>query len=89
MMDTTFADDIWFLTKEERVLIKGRKAEKRLGFAVLLKFFQHQGRFPSSITDIPSRAIEYLSEQLCIGSAKLAEYFTQTRAVKDHRRDIS
>jgi hypothetical protein len=35
----------------------------RLGFAVLLKFFQHQGRFPSFNNEVAYQVISFVAAQ--------------------------
>jgi hypothetical protein len=40
--------ECWTLTETEWQLIDQRSERGRLGFTVLLKFFQIEGRFPSS-----------------------------------------
>jgi len=35
----------------------------RLGFAVLLKFFESEARFPRSADELPPSAVTYLAEQ--------------------------
>ena len=36
----------WTLPPGEKALLANKTGPTRLGFAVLLKFFQHEGRFP-------------------------------------------
>ena len=39
----------------------------RLGFAVLLKFFQHEGRFPQGPQEVPAVIVEFLARQVSVG----------------------
>ena len=45
-------------------LCEQRTQQGRLGLAVLLKFFQLEGRFPHDPKEVPLPAVEYLAEQL-------------------------
>lgn len=50
----------WTLLSEEFSLLSGLMDGQRLGFAVLLKFFQIEGRFPREHKEIPGAAVEYI-----------------------------
>lgn len=39
----------WLLKDDELELLKGRSDDKRLGFALLLKHFQKEYRFPAKV----------------------------------------
>jgi hypothetical protein len=43
----------WPLLPAEAVLVGSIRGPARLGFAVLLKFFQREGRFPQRPQDVP------------------------------------
>lgn len=59
-----------------------------LGKALLLKFFQHQGRFPESAADIPLAIIEYVAQQLDLPQEVISQYDWHGRRLKEHKRDI-
>ena len=42
----------WTLLPAEAALVGGKRGPARLGFAVLLKFFQREGRFPQRPQDV-------------------------------------
>nr|WP_235676466.1 DUF4158 domain-containing protein [Bacillus mycoides] len=46
----------------------------RLGFALLLKYFQQEARFPSKKQDVPKVIIEYIAKQLAISPDRFEEY---------------
>jgi len=54
----------WSLSAEELHLVAGRTDHGRMGFVVMLKFFQYQGRFPSAIEDLPIDVVLFLSQQI-------------------------
>jgi hypothetical protein len=78
----------WVLTDTERQLLLDRVDHNRLGFAVHLKFFELEGRFPESPRDIPDAALNALATQLQIPSTTLARYDWRGRARKHHRAQI-
>ncbi len=59
-----------------------------LGKALLLKFFQHEGRFPESVAEIPSPIIEYVAQQLNLPPDVIEAYQWDGRTIKEHRRQI-
>ncbi|MGL1358430.1 DUF4158 domain-containing protein, partial [Vibrio parahaemolyticus] len=58
--------DYWTLQPGELTLLTSRNDENRLGFALLLKFFQIEGRFPDSKTEIPRKCAAFVAEQIDI-----------------------
>ena len=54
----------WTLAPEERTLSLQKRGANRLGLALLLKFFQLQGHFPSQKNEIPRIAQELVAQQL-------------------------
>lgn len=55
----------------ERKLIGNKTGASRLGFAVLLKYFQQEARFPSKKQDIPKVVVEFIAHQLEISVSRL------------------
>jgi hypothetical protein len=60
----------------------------RFGKALLLKCFQHEGRFPESINEIPDVIIAYVAQQLDLGEAIIEQYDWLGRRSSEHRKDI-
>lgn len=58
----------------ERKLIGNKTGASRLGFAVLLKYFQQEARFPSKKQDIPKVVVEFIAQQLGLSSVLFVEY---------------
>ena len=54
----------WTLSDDEKQLSDQRTQQGRLGLAVLLKFFQVEGRFPHYHKEVPMPAVGYVAEQL-------------------------
>jgi hypothetical protein len=53
-------DEQWSLSSEELTLLPNRVGHNRFGFAVQLKFFQIEWRFPRSPQEVPAAALRYL-----------------------------
>jgi hypothetical protein len=80
--------DHWTLAPSELVLLMNKTGPGRLGFAALLKFFQAEGRFPSSESAVPAEAVEYLVRQTKVAPLSWADYDWQGRTIKYHRAEI-
>ena len=61
----------------------------QLGKALLLKFFQHEGRFPESASEIPLPIIEYVAQQLSLPHEVIDDYNWDGRTIKRHTGDRS
>ena len=78
----------WTLLPAEEVLVGSKRGPARLGFAVLLKFFQCEGRFPQRPQDVPLAAVAHLAAQVGIPVAHWSAYDWDGRAIKYHRAEI-
>ena len=78
----------WTLEPDETQLIRSKKGANRLGFALLLKFFQLKGRFPEKKNEIPRVVRVFVAEQLGLDEALYEHYNWQGRAIKHHRAAI-
>ena len=84
-------DDIiqHFTLLPEEVNFLGINApHNHLGKALLLKYFQHEGRFPERKSELPSPIIEYVAQQLGVTPEVLQTYRWGGRTIKEHRRQI-
>ena len=54
----------WSLSVVELALLPSRTDSGRLGFAILLKFFQFQGFFPSHQKSIPHEIVVYIAQAI-------------------------
>ena len=78
----------WTLLPEEQQLALSKRGALRLGFAVLLKFFQHEGRFPREPSEVPAAGVAYLAEQLAMDAGDWPGSAWDGRAFKYHRAEI-
>ena len=66
--------DSWTLLPNELALAnQSRAAHNRLGFAMLLKYFQIEGRFPGHRRDVPMMAIDYVARQLKLSPCRILD----------------
>lgn len=80
-------DNFTFMPNELR-LLGNKSGETRLGFAVMLKFFQYEARFPTHKNEVPKEVILYISKQLHIDSELFNNYNWAGRSIKYHRAQI-
>jgi transglutaminase-like putative cysteine protease len=78
----------WTLVPRELELLGNKTGSTRLGYSVLLKFFQREGRFPESRGDIAKAVLRYLSRQVNVEPEEFRYYDWQSRSATYHRRQI-
>ena len=80
--------EYWTLEADERELSLRKKGANRLGFALLLKFFQLNGRFPERKNEIPRVVQAFVAEQLELSAELYNAYRWGGRTLKSHRVEI-
>ena len=55
-------------------LLENKSEENRLGFAVLLKFFQYEARFPRSKQEVPKLVVSYVAKLLGVSPRLFKKY---------------
>ncbi len=75
----------WTLVEEDQRLIGNKSGATRLGFALLLKFFELEARFPTSATDVPVVALEYVAKQVDVDPSAFTAYRWSGRTSEYHR----
>jgi hypothetical protein len=53
----------WMLLPKELESLQHKTGPSKLGFAVNLKFFQHEGRFPKTQVDTPKAVLAFIAQQ--------------------------
>ena len=71
----------WTLTPDELELLANKTGPTRLGFALLLKFFQYEGRFPQHRNEIPSTIIAHVAKQTNVPADHILLYDWRSRAI--------
>jgi TnpA family transposase len=80
--------EYWTLLPDEEALLGNKTGANRLGFAILLKFFQLEVRFPQQNSDIPKPIVVHLAKQVDVPWEKYHIYDWQGRNIKYHRSQI-
>ncbi len=78
----------WTLLPDEVAILANKTGANRLGFAMLLKFFQQMARFPESQDDIPKVAVVYVSKQVGVSPEQYLDYEWTGRTIIRHRTQI-
>ena len=76
------------LSEDEITLLPQKNEANRLGFAVLLKFFQINARFPQSRRETPQPIVSYLAQQLHVSPKCYRDYDWHGRTIERHRAEI-
>ncbi|MED2578201.1 Tn3 family transposase, partial [Bacillus thuringiensis] len=82
--------DFVLMPNELHVSMVNKTEANRLGFALLLKYFQQEARFPSTKQDVPKVIIEYIAKQLDISPERFEEYRWggKEKTYTRHRKNI-
>jgi Domain of unknown function (DUF4158) len=78
----------WTLVKGDWDLIANKAGVTRLGFAVMLKFYEIEGRFPAYREEVPQAAVDYLGSLVKAAPALFAKYSWRGRTIEYHRAQI-
>ena len=79
--------EYWTLDVEDRTLLDNKTGATRLGFAVLLKFFRREGRFPQHKNEVLGIVITFLATQVSVAPEAYLQYAWQGRTIEYHRAD--
>jgi Domain of unknown function (DUF4158) len=80
--------DCWTLDEDDVKLLANKSGATRLGFALTLKYFEQEGRFPRRAADVPEAAVDYVARQVGVAAGEFASYDCPGRTVKNHRAQI-
>lgn len=81
--------DHWMLTETETALVnKYHTDSNRLGCALLLKYFQREGKFPQRKQDIPRVIVEHVARQLHLETTVFDYYRWEKGIIDRHRSQI-
>ncbi|MFH8342862.1 DUF4158 domain-containing protein [Streptomyces sp. AM6-12] len=78
----------WTLVDGDWDLVANKAGTTRLGFCLMLKFFELEGRFPDLLEEIPQAAVEYVAGLVKVPAAEFAKYDLASRSAKNHRKQI-
>jgi len=78
----------WTLVEDDWRLLGNKTGATRLGFALILKYFEIEGRFPGYPEEVPSPAVEFMAELVKVETALFAKYSLTNRTAEYHRAQI-
>lgn len=80
--------DAWTLVDADRELIANKYGPTKLGFAVILKYFEIEGRFPRHAGEVPPAAVEFVARQVKVDPAAFGTYLFTGSTIEYHRAQI-
>ena len=82
-------DNIFQLSNDELSLIKTKKPSKnKLGFAILLKYFQLENRYPKDIKFVDPLMLHTIANQLNIRTSRIDNFDWEGRSTDRYRQEI-
>ncbi|MFD1545982.1 DUF4158 domain-containing protein [Nonomuraea guangzhouensis] len=78
----------WTLVEGDWKLIRNKSGATRLGFALLLKFYELEGRFPDGPQEVPLVAVDYVASLVKVDAGEFAKYRWTGRTIEYHRKQI-
>jgi TnpA family transposase len=81
-------ETVWQVLPNEEPLIRNKRGATRLGYAVFLKWFQHEGRFPSNHAEVPLAIVAHIASQVDVETEIWSEYPWQGRSSERNRGSI-
>ncbi|MCW2916855.1 MAG: transposase [Actinomycetia bacterium] len=78
----------WTLLDGDWRLVGNKTVATRLGFALLLEFFEVEARFPEAAGDMPAAAVAYVAQQVKVPAVEWVSYDWQGKAIQRHRKEI-
>jgi hypothetical protein len=80
--------EAWTLVEADWALVGNKTGATRLGFSLMLKFYELEGRFPVYAEEVPTAAVEYVASLVKVDAALFAKYSWRGRTIKYHRAQI-
>jgi TnpA family transposase len=78
----------WTLVSADWELVGNKTGATRLGFALVLKFFEREARFPTGPSEFSDVVIEFVARQVNVASGELGGYVWGERSARGHRSQI-
>uniref|UniRef100_UPI00404A0E40 Tn3 family transposase n=1 Tax=Fulvivirga sp. TaxID=1931237 RepID=UPI00404A0E40 len=80
--------DHFTILEKEFELVSRHQGIGKLGFIILLKFFQIEARFPLSKLEIPQTIIGFIAKQLDLSTDLFSDYSLEGRTSMRHKKQI-
>lgn len=78
----------WTLLDDDWELVSNKSGATRLGFGLMLKFFELEARFPRHGGEFPKAAVDYVAGQVKVEPGLLADYQWTGSTIEYHRSQI-
>jgi TnpA family transposase len=78
----------WTLGPADWELIGNKTGATRLGFALVLKFFEGEARFPAGPSEFSDAVVAFVARQVRVGLGEFADYGWGDRSGRAHRSQI-
>ncbi|WP_067674861.1 DUF4158 domain-containing protein [Nocardia miyunensis] len=78
----------WTLVGDDWRRVGNKTGATRLGFGLLLRFFEIEARFPDRPEELPAVAVAYMAEQVKVDPGFLSEYRWSGRTIEYHRAQV-
>src|SRR3982751_371285 len=78
----------WTLVGQDWSLVGNKTGATRLGFALLLKFFEIEARFPRAAEELPDAAVGYVADQVKVAPSAFSAYSWSGRSISYHREQV-
>ncbi|WP_285706769.1 DUF4158 domain-containing protein [Microtetraspora sp. NBRC 16547] len=78
----------WTLLDDDWELVSNKSGAARLGFGLMLKFFELEARFPRHGGEFPKAAVDYVAGQVKVEPGLLADYQWTGSTIEYHRSQI-
>ncbi|MEU4331468.1 DUF4158 domain-containing protein [Nonomuraea dietziae] len=78
----------WTLLDDDWELVGNKTGATRLGFGLLLKFFEQEGRFPRHAGEVPKAAVDYVAGQVKVEPELFGEYRWSGSTIEYHRAQM-
>jgi TnpA family transposase len=80
--------EFFTLSADEHQLLANKSAPAKLGYAVLLKILQYEGRFPTAQNEVPKAVVKFIARQIDVSADELGNYKWKGRTTEYHRAQI-
>lgn len=78
----------WTLVEDDWRLLGNKTGATRLGFALVLKYFEIEGEFPSYGEQFPPPAVEFVAELVKVDPVEFGKYSFDNRTAEYHRAQV-
>jgi len=76
------------MVEDDWRLLANKTGPTRLGFSLILKYFEIEGRFPRYGAEVPRAAVDYVASQVKVAPEAFGDYQWSGRTVEYHRAQI-